>query len=149
MIFIGEVLEAGGHYGFTFFVAKKLFSCFLSDASRNRNFPKRLKTKNMFSLKMITFCKNANCPASEDLLAFQTGRFSGGEREEVCRHLEECEFCAAEVEFYVHYPPAESSVARVEIPLPLYELAKALLGNKHKEFSLLNRLLCENEGVKI
>jgi len=30
-----------------------------------------------------------------------------------------------------------------------FELASALLGNKHKDFSLLNQLLCQNEGVKI
>ncbi len=98
---------------------------------------------------MVTFCKNADCPASQDLLAFQSGGISGKTREEIDGHLETCEFCAAEVEFYAHYPQAEDSVAKVEIPLPLYELAKALLGNKHKEFSFLNRLLCENEGVKI
>jgi len=40
-------------------------------------------------------------------------------------------------------------VAKVEIPIPLLELAEALLGNKHKDFSVLNKLLSENEGVKI
>lgn len=103
----------------------------------------------MFSLKMVAFCKNVNCPASQDLLAFQTGEATGEGRREIAAHLETCEFCVSEVEFYAHYPQAEDSVAKVEIPLPLYELANALLSNKHKDFSLLNRLLCENEGVKI
>lgn len=103
----------------------------------------------MFSLKMVAFCKNVDCPASEKLLRFENGKVSGRARAEICRHLEVCEFCAAEVEFYAHYPPVEDAVARVEIPLPLLELAEALLTNKHKEFSLLNRLLCENESVKI
>ncbi len=99
---------------------------------------------------MVTFCKNVNCPASPDLLAFQNGEAMGKERREIAAHLETCEFCAREVEFYAHYPQAEEdSGAHVEIPLPLYELAKALLNDKHKDFSLLNRLLCENEGVKI
>lgn len=103
----------------------------------------------MFSCKMVTFCKSVDCPSSEDLLAFQTGEIFGAARGEINRHLETCEFCSSEVEFYAHYPQAEDSVAKVEIPLPLFDLAKALLGNKHKEFSLLNRLLCESEGVKI
>lgn len=99
---------------------------------------------------MVTFCKNVNCPASEDLLAFQTGETTGDERREIAAHLERCEFCVSEVEFYAHYPQAEEdATAKVEIPMPLFELAKALLGNKHKEYSLLNRLLCENESVKI
>ena len=42
----------------------------------------------------------------------------------------------------------EETIVEVEIPLPLYELAEALLSNKHKEFSLLNKLLNESE-VKI
>ena len=81
----------------------------------------------MFSLKMVTFCKATNCPSSQELLAFQN----------------------SEVEFYAHYPPSEEIVARVEIPLPLYELAEALLGNRHKDFLTLNKLLCDNEGVKV
>jgi hypothetical protein len=71
------------------------------------------------------------------------------ERGEIEAHLGACEFCASEVEFYVHYPQAEETVAKVEIPIPLYELAEALLSNKHKDFLALNKLLCENEGVKI
>jgi len=102
----------------------------------------------MFRLKMITFCKSAKCPTSEDLLAFERG---GGlpakKSEEIWTHLTGCEFCAAEVEFYARYPQtadeedAGETTARVEIPLPLYQLAKALLNNKHKDFSLLDSLL--------
>lgn len=103
----------------------------------------------MFSLKMITFCKSANCPSSQDLLVFQTGGTAVKERRKVESHLAACEFCTAEVEFYAHYPQAEETVPRVAIPIPLYELAEALLSNKHKDFLALNKLLCENEGVKI
>lgn len=68
----------------------------------------------------------------------------------VSQHLTTCEFCAAEVEFYAHYPQSEEeTVTKTDIPVPLFELASALLGNKHKDFSLLNQLLCQNEGVKI
>ena len=103
----------------------------------------------MFSLKMVTFCKDTNCPSSQRLLAFQSGEVPLEEGLPIERHLAECEFCIAEVEFYQHYPQSEETVAKVEIPIPLLELAEALLGNKHKEFSTLNRLLCEKESVKI
>lgn len=104
----------------------------------------------MFSVKMITFCKSAICPASESLLAFQNGELSVKEFEKIKIHLAVCEFCTSEVEFYAHYPQAEDeSAATVEIPIPLFELAQALLNNKHKDNSLLNQLLDENEGVKV
>lgn len=103
----------------------------------------------MFSLKMITFCKNANCPASQKLLAFQNGEVPSKEYKLIASHLAACEFCAAEVEFYGHYPQTEEeTVVKAEIPVPLFELASALLGNKHKDFSLLDQLLCQNESVK-
>jgi len=103
----------------------------------------------MFSLKMITFCKSADCPTSQQLLAFESDAAdSGRETAEIRRHLAVCEFCASEVEFYAHYPQAEERVRKVEIPLPLKELAQALLDNQHKDFSSLNHLLDEKETVK-
>jgi hypothetical protein len=102
----------------------------------------------MFSLKMLSFCKDTNCPSSQELLEFQTGEVSVRENRIIEAHLAACEFCASEVEFYAHYPQSEETVAKVEIPIPLYELAEALLGNKHKNFLALNKLLCENELVK-
>ncbi len=98
---------------------------------------------------MITFYKNVNCPASQDLLAFQKGETTRLENDDIVRHLESCEFCAAEVEFYAHFPQSEEYVASVDIPLPLYQLAEALLSNGQKKFSLLNKLLNENEGLSL
>lgn len=102
----------------------------------------------MFSLKMINFCKNTSCPHSQELLEYADGKTSLKEQRAIETHLASCDFCASEVEFYAHYPQSEESVAKAEIPIPLYELAEALLGNKHKDFFALNKLLCENEGVK-
>ncbi len=96
---------------------------------------------------MITFCKTAKCPTSEALLAFERdngGKLSVKKSEEIWTHLTGCEFCAAEVEFYARYPQTgeeQEATVRVEIPLPLYQLAKALLDNKKKDFSLLDSLL--------
>ena len=100
---------------------------------------------------MITFSKSVNCPASQKLLAFQNGEVRQREGKIISKHLAACEFCAAEVEFYAHYPQSEEEVvAKAEIPVPLFELASALLDNKHKDFSLLNQLLCQqSEGIKV
>ena len=98
---------------------------------------------------MITFCKSANCPTSQELLAFQNDAVDSGKKaSEISCHLAVCEFCASEVEFYAHYPQAEEKVKKVEIPLPLKELAQALLDNKHKDCSSLDNLLGKKETVK-
>ena len=93
---------------------------------------------------MTKFRKSANCPLSNDLLAFQTGKISLREKERITVHLRFCEFCAAEVDLYAHYPQSEDSVENAEIPKPLYELAEALLSNKHKNHSSLKRLFNKN-----
>ena len=98
---------------------------------------------------MVTFCKSADCPWSQQLLAFQDGEVSPKERGRIEMHLAACEFCASEVEFYAHYPQSEEIVPKVEIPIPLYELAEALLGNKHKDFFALNKLLCDDKALKV
>jgi hypothetical protein len=101
----------------------------------------------MFSIKMVTFCKSGDCPASQNLLKFQNNELSSKESRIIREHLAKCEFCATEVVFYSRYPQAEESTAATEIPLPLYELAQALLSNKHKDFRLLNKLLSENDEL--
>lgn len=98
---------------------------------------------------MINFCKNASCPSSQELLAFQNGDQSPKSSADIYRHLIKCEFCAAEVEFYAHYPQSDEKIEIGKIPAPLFELAEALLSNKHKDFSLLNKLLSENENMTL
>lgn len=100
---------------------------------------------------MTKFCKNENCPTSEDLLAFQTGDMPVSEGTAIRRHLRSCEFCAAEVEFYENYPPTleQDDCARVEaMPRPLYELAEALLTKKADD-DFFDRLLEEGEDRSI
>jgi hypothetical protein len=104
---------------------------------------------NMRFLSMINFRKNENCPSSFQLLAFQRESLVTGGGDSIRGHLAACEFCSAEVEFYTHYPQAEENVEAVEIPVPLFELAQALLRNQHKDFSMLDSLLGENEGLTL
>lgn len=98
---------------------------------------------------MVNFCKNANCPSSPDLLAFQSDKVSLRKNREIERHLGTCEFCAAEVEFYKHYPQTDETPETAEIPAPLRDLALALLGNKRNDFSVLNRLLGGKDNLKL
>lgn len=94
---------------------------------------------------MAKFCKNEDCPASEDLLAFQTGDMPLTEGAAIRRHLALCEFCMAEVEFYESYPPAavqEETIEADSIPTPLYELAEALLIKKRDD-AFFDRLMDE------
>ena len=94
---------------------------------------------------MITFCKSANCPASQDLLEFQKGETPYKQTDSIRNHLKACEFCGAEIDFYEHFPQDEENVMSAEIPLPLFQLAEALLNNRHQDTSLLNKLLANKE----
>ena len=81
----------------------------------------------MISTKITGFCKSEACPSSNDLLDFQKDDLSFVLYSEICDHLESCEFCSAEVEFYSHYPQEEVSSYIAEpggIPAPLFELAE-------------------------
>lgn len=85
---------------------------------------------------MANFCKNEDCPTSEDLLAFQTGDMPVAEGITIRRHLAACEFCTAEVEFYETYPESGSADEQPEadsMPTPLFELAEALLIKKRDD----------------
>ena len=64
---------------------------------------------------MVTFCKSANCPSAQKLLAFQNGDAAERDAYTIRRHLAGCEFCAAEAEFYAHYPQSEETVSEVVV----------------------------------
>jgi len=98
----------------------------------------------MISTKISGFCKSEDCPSSNDLLDFQKCSSPQKRHDEIRGHLESCEFCSAEVAFYSHYPQEEGSGEAVElagIPAPLFELAEALLKNRHSDPSSLDALL--------
>jgi len=94
----------------------------------------------MFLTKLPDFRKSEDCPSSHELLEFQNGDRQG-RFGPVCDHLNTCEFCAAEVEFYSHYPQEETAPEIAAIPAPLFELADALLRNRHSDSRSLDALL--------
>ncbi|MCU0240224.1 MAG: hypothetical protein MUC29_12350, partial [Pyrinomonadaceae bacterium] len=93
--------------------------------------------------------KNVKCPSSEKLLAFQKDELFGKEKLMIGKHLADCEFCASELELYEHYPQSDETIVASDIPLPLYQLAEALLSTGQKRFSILNNLLNENENLSL
>ncbi|NNE98275.1 MAG: hypothetical protein HKN25_04560 [Pyrinomonadaceae bacterium] len=103
----------------------------------------------MFFTKMPEFCKNSDCPSSEDLLNFQKGKSPAASSERIHEHNRTCDFCSAEVEFYSHFQFPDEKISETEIPSPLYELAESLLNNKDRGSYLLNKLLIENEGLTL
>lgn len=104
----------------------------------------------MFNLTMISFHKNTDCPSSQELLDFQNNKATAKQTLVIREHICVCDFCGAESEFYSHCPKVGDEQIKVtQIPAPLYELAEALLNNKHKDFTLLNKLLIENDGLML
>jgi hypothetical protein len=106
----------------------------------------------MFSFKMTSFRKSSLCPSSHELLAYLNGKSSEKDDQKVKRHISVCEFCAAELGFYARFPQPEENFSDEtfsDIPRPLYELAEAILSKKYLDYSFLNKLLGENEGVKV
>ena len=98
---------------------------------------------------MATFRKREDCPTSQQLLAYQLGDIEGAEGRVIGKHLAECEFCSAEVEFYERYPQAneepDDEPDDVSMPEPLYELAEALL-NKNSGSHSIEKMISELEA---
>lgn len=107
----------------------------------------------MFTAKKLNFCKSEDCPTSHELLDFQNGDVELDRGSAICAHLAVCEFCSAEVEFYSHYPQAntdhEEEATATAIPTPLYQLAESILNNRRSDLTDLNTLLKENEELAL
>ncbi len=95
---------------------------------------------------MTGFYKDEDCPASFDLVAFEEGELTPAQSLAIMEHLEACEFCSAEAEFYSMYPQDELPLETDQpgaIPAPLFELAEALLKKKQSDPASLKDLLTD------
>ncbi len=102
----------------------------------------------MFTSKTTNFCKNGDCPSSQELLDFQNGELDREQGVDLRIHMSSCEFCTAEVEFYSIYPQMQDDIfiQPEAIPAPLFELAEALLKNRYADHNALNMLLRDSEA---
>lgn len=78
-------------------------------------------------LSAIAFCKRATCPSSETLLNYKTQGLAVEQSLWVQTHLDECDFCGAEVQLLTEHVPLEEAYALADMPSSLRHLAQSLL----------------------
>jgi hypothetical protein len=79
---------------------------------------------------MPVFGKKENCPTSHELLSFSNGEVADGRIRVIRWHLTFCDFCAAELELYIQFPPTDQTVEVSAMPRHLRELAESILKKK-------------------
>lgn len=82
------------------------------------------------SMTTFAFRKTAACPASATLLSYASDNLPADLAEQVRDHLEECDFCSAELPLLAHHTPAAAAHHAPEIPMDLRILAESILGQK-------------------
>jgi len=90
---------------------------------------------------MDHFRKEKHCPSSYELADVRLCELNGLDGLKLATHLASCEFCAAELSFYSHYPLDEPRDSAENMPQPLRELAEALLAHETIHISALERLV--------
>ena len=79
------------------------------------------------STETLEFKKTAACPASATLLSLICNNLPAEAATEVKQHLEECDFCNAELPLLAHHQPLTAGLRTPEIPLDLRILAESIL----------------------
>ena len=82
---------------------------------------------------MPVFCKQESCPSSQELLGFRNGEVDTSRIGIIRWHLTFCDFCAAELELYILYPPGDENIDSTPMPKHLRELAESILKRKRIE----------------
>lgn len=101
-------------------------------------------------LSAITFCKRATCPSSETLLAYRICDMAAERMVWVATHLDECDFCGAELQLLTeHVPAEEEECAFSDMPLNLRWLAKSLLSTDLLGLEILAGTVYEKERLTL
>lgn len=79
------------------------------------------------STSTLEFRKTAACPASATLLSFLCHNLPNEVTAVVREHLEECDFCNAELRLLAHHQPSTGGQRTPEIPMNLRILAESIL----------------------
>ena len=86
----------------------------------------------MDSSGVSTFTKQSACPSSKSLLDYRLGRLAAEMAKLVQWHIEDCDFCWAEVNLLVHHNGQKGSKEdhrTPAMPMNLRVLAEALLAS--------------------
>lgn len=101
-------------------------------------------------LNAIAFCKRATCPSSETLLSYRTCGLEAERMIWVASHLDECDFCGAEMQLLSEHAPAEiEECARTAMPPHLRWLAESLLSATTHNLEALTETICEKEPLTL
>ena len=79
------------------------------------------------STERLEFKKTAACPASATLLSFRCNNLPADAATTVREHLDECDFCSAELPLLAHHQPVTGSQRTPDIPMDLRILAESIL----------------------
>ena len=82
------------------------------------------------STQRLEFKKTAACPASATLLSLLCRNLPAEAATGVKEHLEECDFCSAEVRLLAHHEPLSGTLKTPELPMDLRILAESILKRK-------------------
>lgn len=94
------------------------------------------------------FCKRVACPSAEMLLSYQTGRLGREQKARVVLHLNQCDFCRAELHFLSHEKVADVPFTQAsEVPTHLRQLVEALLNHSRLEKSFPKDEIYEGESI--
>ena len=87
----------------------------------------RIAMIDQVSLPLKVFAKLATCPSSERLLGFSKSQLSPGPAQFILSHLEECDFCRAELQLLKRFPSQPETIAAGDIPPRLRAYAESIL----------------------
>ena len=79
------------------------------------------------STAILEFRKTAACPASATLLSFLCNNLPDEVVTSVKGHLEDCDFCSAELRLLAHHEPLTGALKTPELPMDLRILAESIL----------------------
>lgn len=101
-------------------------------------------------LSAITFCKRATCPSSETLLSYRTCGLAAERMVWVASHLDECDFCGAELQLLTEHAPApEEECELAAMPPHLRWLAESLLSENLLNLESLAGTAYEKERLTL
>lgn len=95
-----------------------------------------------------TFCKGMACPSAEILLSYQKKSLSKVQLSHVVLHLNQCDFCRAELHFLNHHKIEDVNfLESTEIPKHLRQLIEAMLKRNPSEFNFFYDDIYEGESI--